>query len=204
MDLEEKLSPDEKATLAEIDRVLRASLDIEPSQEFLARVRRRINDERARPRSARVSWRLVAATLGAVAATIVAVLMRPAHVTPTRTQAAESRPAVAPRAGMAQHEAAVAMATPALDTSLSQVRRARRRRERDVLVDPRSGVALAEYAAAMRTQKGAIAGSLDARVAAVNELPRYQGVPLESTAATEDLCGVSVLEELPRFERSDS
>jgi hypothetical protein len=194
----EELSPDEKATLAEIDRVLRVSLEVEPSPEFLARVRGRINEER----TSRVSWRVVAATLAA----IVAALPRPSPVGPARTPGADSRPAVATTALMAPQEAAIEMATPTSTSSATRTdaKRASHRREREVLVDPRAGQALAEYAAALRAQKGAIAGSLEARVAAMDEWPRYQGVPLESTAATEDLPRISVLEELPRFERNDS
>jgi hypothetical protein len=193
MDLEEELSPDEKATLATVDRALHASLDVEPSPEFLARVRRRIDKERALPSYARVWWGLVAATCAAVIATIAPTLLRPPHITARRTPVAEPRPAVP--------EAAAALAMPASKVP-GEVKRPPRRRERGVRVDPRARQALAEYAAFMRTQKGAIAGSLDARVAAMDELPRYQGVPLTSTAATEDLPRVSVLEELPRFERS--
>jgi len=70
-----------------------------------------------------------------------------------------------------------------------------RHRAPEVLIDPRAGQALAQYAQHVRLRRGAILGTLEARVTAMEDLPRYKGVPLDSDALAR---------ELPKLERSDS
>jgi hypothetical protein len=76
------------------DREIQDALKVDPSPEFLARVRTRIANEPA-PSPWRWSWNLVTAGALAAAAVIAVVIARPAAPRPERVQAArpaETRP----------------------------------------------------------------------------------------------------------------
>jgi hypothetical protein len=193
----------EQKDLADVvDGVLQAAAATEPSVDFIARVRRRVDQERV---EGRFAWRMVAwATLAPVLVGVAIGLWRRPQVEPTKVADAPVTPLLMPPSALVPVAPIAERAVPRERAVVRHEAHEAPRRQPEVLIDRAAADALVRYVQAMRTQKGAIAGSLDARVAPV-ELPRYEGVLLESTAATaaRDLPQVSVITDLPRFERSE-
>ena len=81
-----------------IDEEIRDALKIEPSPDFLARVRTRIASEPA-PSAWRWSWTVAAAGAMAIAVVIAAVVTRPGPQRATGPDVVASRPALAPAFG---------------------------------------------------------------------------------------------------------
>jgi hypothetical protein len=180
--------------------VLKATSDVEPSADFLSRVRRRVDDEKEEQE--RGGWGFAAwATVAAIFVGLVVGALRAPQSPRLFVGENVTLPTLVPTTMItpAPREPRVAAATPRVHSPQKNAPS----RSPEVLIDPRAGEALARYAEAMRSQKGAIAESLEARVAPMDELPRYRGVLLESTAATRDLPRVSVLTDLPIFERTE-
>jgi hypothetical protein len=193
---------EQKELAGMVDGVLQATAAVGPSADFLARVRRRVDQERGEDQPV---WQLAAwATLAAVLVGIVIGRWHRPPVAPTKVADVRVTPLLMPTAAPIPVTPTEEKAVPRDRVAVRQETHAASHHRPEVLIDRAAADALARYTATLRTQKGAVSGSLEARVVAV-ELPRYEGVLLESTAATatRDLPRVSVITDLPRFERSE-
>jgi hypothetical protein len=149
-----------------IDEEIRAALDVDPSPEFVARVRTRIAAEAA-PSAWRWSWGLAMATALAASATLVVIVSRQ-HTPPSTSVAgtfvagSENRPASegsTAKPGAAESDAKAGRAE---QTRVAVSRRARSRptntnalvvrtrSEPEILVDPREARALRQLIAGVR------------------------------------------------------
>ena len=189
----------------EIDRALQAALAVEPSPEFVARVRRRVaNEHQPAAPGWRWPWLLSAAGAAAAAIAIIVVVSRPhetASVTPIAQALKPARPGqplgVRPEPLVAARpdpvEGRVHPREPAL------VRRANGPApqpiapEPEVLIDPREAMALRQLITGTRDGSLDLSAALRATSPTAMELPELSDVvivpitiePLEPAAGAE-------------------
>jgi hypothetical protein len=149
-----------------IDEEIRAALDVDPSPEFVARVRTRIAAEGA-PSAWRWSWGLAIATALAASATLMVIVSRP-HTPPSTSVAgtsaagSENRPAsegstakpgaaeLDTKAGRAERTR-VAVSRQARSRPIhTNALAGRMRSEPEILIDPREADALRRLIAGVR------------------------------------------------------
>ena len=181
---------DEALTGAALDRELREALAVDPSPEFVARVRTRIASEPARATSW-LSWKFVA--VGAMAALIAIAIVVSRDERSRRSRDSASQPDVAqafrpadsgaePLARGTQapplHPGPLVSGFPSADlgagswtTARSAKAFARRPREPEVLLDPAETRALRRLIAGTRHGTLDLSASLQATTPAVMDLP---------------------------------
>jgi hypothetical protein len=145
-----------------IDEEIRQALDVDPSPEFLARVRRRIASE---PVCSEWRWPWTLAVAGAMAAVMLtALIVSKRPDAPSSTAAPVTKPFSAANNDAALRPSSAEQRAPALEPAISEVKRRNRsrgaidRRLRlslgtagwEVLVDPREAAALRAFALRVR------------------------------------------------------
>src|SRR5438477_11836927 len=94
---DERLNDEERRLAEIVDRVLESTAAVEPSADFLARVRRRVDEDKER--EDRGAWRIAMwATLAAVLVGLVVGGLRRDHPAPKQTAEVQTPAPVAPTA----------------------------------------------------------------------------------------------------------
>jgi hypothetical protein len=187
---------EERALLLAMASSVEAALRVEPSADFVGRVRQSLADERARPSRSGRLW------LSGVAATVALVLALVAGRTRWTSRVEEARPpaadrsaraeAIAPGRATAGPAAALPEAPGARRTVGVQARSVKPRPPfgADVIVDPGQAEALAHLAggfAALRARSAFVLASLDPALPLPRlepaEPPRFEMKPLELSAS---------------------
>jgi hypothetical protein len=157
-----------------IDREIQAALSVDPSPEFLARVRTRIATEPARATSW-LSWKFVAAGAFAAAIAAAVVVSRPEGTpTPVR-QASRAEDDRLPPAAIEQPRQAEAVKarTRAWRAGAPE---ARRRPEPEILLDPAETRALRRLIAGTRDGSLDLSASLQATTPTAMDLPPIDAI----------------------------
>jgi hypothetical protein len=164
------MQPGDALSDAALDRELERAFAIDPSPEFMARVRAQLADEPARTWRAYLSWPFAAAAAAAIVAAAIAVQM-------------SNRSAVSPPAAPAQaarSTAPVVPARPAIRRRVSSERQprvapavaaARGAAEPAALLDPRETQALRRLIDGVRTGRVELRPNVRASAQTVMELP---------------------------------
>ena len=183
MDAERSVDP---VTDAALDRELQTALAVDPSPEFLARVRTRIANEPA-PSASWLSWKLAAAAAIAAIMVLAVVLSRPHEKVPmspaavaqggSRAEPArptEPAPRVSPGRGPnapALQPAAVARAFPPAASAVGPTAS-----EPEILLDPRESMALRRLITGTRDGSIDLSAALQATTPTAMELPEITNV----------------------------
>ena len=172
-----------------IDEEIHKALNVDPSPEFVARVRMRVAREPA-PSAWRWAWTLAAAGAMAAAIAIAVVVSRPwgprdaAQVFPPAHAAdlvlrARSAPTVQERVAQAPRPAHAGLkprATRAAEAFARQ--RSASAAEPEILIDPREGFALRRLLAGVRAGRVDLAAVANASAPAIMELPAIQAIEI--------------------------
>jgi hypothetical protein len=141
---------DEERRLAlTVDEALHAGAGIEPSAEFFAKVRQRVDVEKRRPRG---MWPPAWAALAAAALVIVVGILYARQTPPPRV--AEERSPLTPQTTPSVPVVPVNTVPPPLVPTTAPKRAVRSKpspREPEILVDPAAGQALARYASRLES-----------------------------------------------------